>query len=400
MTTMQTRDRAAELNKRLNLTTMERAYRDGMNLSRWLEKEDPSSGYDDGLDAFERQLAVLDITTTSNPERGFYADRFEKFGDAGEAGRVLQIEWMARQYRRVSQFSRSVFSSDAAAPGSAMRPYVEAAQARASRMAPAIPLAELIAMRTQIDSNVYRAMYLNDDEKSYRMVRVGETAEIPGATLTEGERPIDLFKYGRKLKVSYEALRRTPIDTVAFYIARMAVQAEVDKVKTAIDVLVNGDGNAGTAAEVVAMTSLDSAATPGTLSLKAWLAFKMEFLNPYQLTHELAQQSVVLQQLLLNTGSANVPLLTLSGAASFGGFTPMNPALSDNVRYGITTDAPANKVIGLDARYALEQVTEIGGTIQETMRWITNQTQDLVFTEVEGYAVIDAKAAKILDIGS
>jgi hypothetical protein len=34
------------------------------------------------------------------------------------------------------------------------------------------------------------------------------------------------------------------------------------------------------------------------------------------------------------------------------------------------------------------------------MRWITNQTQDLVFTEVEGYAVIDNKAAKILDLAS
>jgi hypothetical protein len=57
-------------------------------------------------------------------------------------------------------------------------------------------------------------------------------------------------------------------------------------------------------------------------------------------------------------------------------------------------------VVGIDARYAIEQVSEIGGTVQESMRWITNQTQDLVFTEVEGYAVIDNKAAKILDLAS
>jgi hypothetical protein len=389
-------DRAKALGERLGFESVDRAYRSGMNFSRWLEKEDPSVEYDDGMDAFERQLALRGITTSTNSERGFYADRLDKFEEFGGAGRALMVEWMARQYRKVSS-GRSVLSSDSAIAGSAMSPYFDAAAARAAQMAPAIPLAELIAMQTQIDSNVYRALYLNDDEKEYRMVRVGETAEIPGAKLTEGERPIDLYKYGRKLSISYEALRRVPIDTVAFYIARMAMQAEVDKVKTVLAVIVNGDGNAGTAAQVIDMTDLDDAATPGKLTLKAWLAFKLKFRNPYALTHELAQEDAVLQQLLLDTGSANVPVLTLAGATKFGGFTPMNPALSDNVRYGITDDAPSKKIVSLDSRFAIEQVTEIGGTIQETMRWINNQTQDLVFTEVEGYAVIDGKAAKILD---
>jgi len=400
MTQIITRDRAKELHGRITLESMERAYREGMNFSRWLEKQDPSEGYNDGLDAFERQLAIAGITTASNPERGFYADQFSAFEDAGEAGRALQIEWMARQYRKIAHQTRSVLSSDSSTVGSAMRPYVDAAQARASQMAPAIPLAELIALHTQIDNNVYRALYLNDDETQYRMVRVGETAEIPGATLTQGERPIDLYKYGRKLKISYEALRRVPIDTVAFYIARMAIQAEVDRVSTVISVIASGDGNAGTAAQVINMTTLDPNATPGTLTLKAWLAFKMQFKNPYALTHELANEDVILQQLLLDTGSSNIPLFTITGQAGFGSLTPINPLLADNVRYGETEDAPALKIVALDRRYAIEQVSEIGGTLQESQRWITNQTQDLVFTEVEGYAVIDPKATKILDINA
>ena len=101
-----TRDRAQELGKRLGLESMERAYRAGMNLSRWLEEQDPSAEYTDGLDAFERQLALHGITTTTNRERGFYADRFEKFEEVGEAGRALQIEWMARQYRKVAGMTR------------------------------------------------------------------------------------------------------------------------------------------------------------------------------------------------------------------------------------------------------------------------------------------------------
>lgn len=399
------RQRAADLNKQITFDSMERAYKDGMNFSRWLEKQDPSSEYKDGMDAFERQLAVMDITTTSNPERGFYADRLEAFTSHGEAGRVLMIEWMARQYRKVSQASSRVLTSDSSTAGSMMKPFIDAAQARMSQMAPAIPLSELVATRSQIEGNVYRALYLESDSSKHRMVRVGELAEIPGVTVTEGEHTTTLYKYGRKVTSSYEALRRVPIDRVAHIIMMLAVQAEIDKVSTVIDVLVNGDGNSGTAAEVIDITALDSDAPyasgssgPRLLTLKAWLAFKLKFHNPYALTHELVREDVLLQQLLLNTGSANIPVLSLTGAANFGGFAPMNQTLAENVRYGITEDAPDNKILALDPRFAVEQVSEIGGTITESMNWITRQARDLVFTEVEGYNVIDSKAAKILDL--
>ena len=390
--------RAQDLHKNLGLRSMDEAYREGMNFSRWLEEQDPSEGYHDGLDAFERQLAIAGITTNTNAERGFYADEFRAFEDAGEQGHVLQIEWMARQYRKVAHATRSVLASDSATVGSAMRPYVDAAQARMHQLAPAIPLGELIAFRTQIDSNMYRALYLNDDETQYRMVRVGETAEIPGATLTQGERPVDLYKYGRRLDISYEAMRRVPIDTVAFYIARMAIQAEVDKVSTVLNVLVNGDGNEGTEAEIIRLGDLDPNATANRLTLQGWLAFKLKFRNPYQLTHELVQEGVALQQLLLDTGSANTRLAELSG--TFGGFEPMNDVFRDNVRFGVLDEAPSNQIVALDARFAVEQITEIGGTINESKKWIEKQVDTLVFTEVEGYAVVDSKAAKILDLSA
>lgn len=386
-----------ELSRSLSLATMERAYKDGVNLSRWLEENDPSDRYSDGLDAFERQLQIKGIRTNSNAERGFYASDFGAF-DEDDATRVLGIEWMARQYRKVRQQSRAVVSSDITAVGSAVRPYVDAAAVRMSMMQPAIPVSELIAYTTRIDSNAYRALYLNDDAGEYRMVRVGEAAEIPAASLTQGERTVELYKFGRRLDISYEALRRVPIDTVAHYIARMATQAEVDKVSQILNVIVNGDGNIGTAAEVVDLTTLDPAATANKLTLRAWLAFKLKFRNPYALTHELVREDVALQQLLMDTGSANVPLLTLNGAGAFGGFVPMNPTLADNVRYGILDEAPANAIVGIDSRFGIEQVTEIGGNITESRKWIERQVNVLTFTEVEGYAVTDAKAAKVLDL--
>lgn len=395
---------ARELHEQLNYQALDRAYKSGKNLSRWLEEQDPTSKYPEGsrqarMDAFERQLEVAGIITRSNPEKGFYADELRAFEEkGGEAGKVLMVEYLARQYRKVAQAGkRGILSSDANVVGSAMRPYVEAAQARMEQLAPAIPLNELIAFTTRIDNDTYRALYLHDDEQEYKMVRVGQAAEIPSAQLTQGEQTVDLFKFGRRLDVTYEALRRVPIDTVAFYIARMAVQAEVDKVKQVLDVIINGDGNDGTEAEVVALSELDSQAA-GKLTLRAWLAFKMLFRNPYQLTHELAQAPVILDQLLLDTGSSNTRLQELAG--TFGSLVPMNDAFRDDVRYGILDDAPENQIVAIDGRFAIEQITEIGGTINETKRWVENQTESLVFTEVEGYAVVDSKATRILDLAN
>ena len=407
-----------DINERLGPQSVARATAAGVTLSRWLEDEDPSHRYPDAsperrMTALQRQIDYMGIQTYDDPGAGLYAHELREFpGEDGtdDAGITLLSEWMANEYRAVSLASRaqragiqrSILTSDWGTVGSAMRPYVEAASVIENMQQPAIPLAELVATTTAIDDTVYRALYMNDmTPERYRMVRVGEAAEIPGTTLTAGSKAIDLYKYGRRLDVSYEVLRRVRIPVVAFFIARLAVQAEVDKVSTVINVLINGDGNTGTAATVIPLGGpggLDAAATVNTLTLKAWLGFKLEFDNPYSLTTELVRRDVLLQQMLLNTGSANIPLLMIQGTG-FGGFSPINNQLADNVRYGISAEAPANKILAFDRGSAIERVTEIGSVINETQRWIKNQTETMTFTEVEGYRVLDPKASKILDLG-
>jgi hypothetical protein len=55
------------------------AYANKMSLSAWLETQDPSEGYNDGLDAFGRLLMAADIRVNSMPEIGVYASKFEAF---------------------------------------------------------------------------------------------------------------------------------------------------------------------------------------------------------------------------------------------------------------------------------------------------------------------------------
>ena len=398
-----TKANPTEIFRQLGTGNLQKAAHDAaMPLSAYLERIDPSRPYKDNTTAFQRLLMEANIVTNNVLEEGYYCDEFGEFTRDANT-RALGLEWAIREFRKVSAQSsqqRAVYLSDDQVPGSISRPYFAAARARAAQIAPAIPISEVVAITTPIDSNVYKAFYLTDDATQARLVRVTETAEMPRAKLTGGERSINLYKYGRILEVSYETLRRMRINMVALHIARMAIQAEVDKVAAVMDVMINGDGNSGTSATSYNLTTLDAAAAAGTLSLKGWLAFKLKFANPYAITHILVQDAVGLQLQLLNVGSANIPLVAIAGASGFGGFTPINPELRDNVRLGITADAPALKIVGFDSRFGIERVVEVGADITETMRWITNQTNLLAMSEVEGYAVFDQRATKILDVNA
>jgi len=376
-------------------------YKQGLNLSRWLEINSPSES--GSLDAFERCLQQAGIVTRSDPAAGYYASPARMFFEGGPANRALYTEFFARKWRAVSYArptsQRAIYLSTDAEPGSWERPYVDAEQARWDfQLAPAIPLSELIAITTPIDGQDYRSFYMVYDAEQLRKFRVGESADIPIAKLTDRENTIRLKKYGRGLQASYEQIRRMRVDKLALQIGYMAVQSIVDKVAAALDIMVNGDGNALTTPTNYNLTTLDADATAGTLTPKGWIAFKLKFANPYMVTASLMQEAIALQLALL-TFSANSPFVSYNAGGMVQGLTPINP-VSNVTRYGWTSDAPANKIVGFDRRFAIEQVTEIGGVIDEMERFITNQTQIMTMTEVEGYAVMDANSTKILTVNA
>lgn len=372
--------------------------KDRPTLSRVLENISPS---EDGnkLDAFERLMQEAGIRTKSDPVAGYWASNAGDF--AREPGtRALLTEFFARTWRKTtfaSRQERAILLSGDSTVGSWDRPWADATSPRVDRrVEPAIPLSELVAVTTGINSDAYRSLYLTYDANQLRMFRVGESAEIPIATVNASEHTIRLKKYGRGLRASYEDLRRMRVDRLAWHIQMMAVQTEIDKVAAALTVLISGDGNANTAATEIEIATLDATATNDVLTLKAWLAFKMQFAQPYVMTTALMQSDVALQVALLNTGSANVPLISANLGNLGTGVTPIN-RFADNVRYGWTAEAPAGKIVGFDNRFALEYVTEIGSEISEMDRFITSQTHVMTMTEVNGFAILDSNATKVLD---
>lgn len=397
----QFRDNPVQVYKNIADEMEKRGVEEAPTVSQALEYASPS---DEGEPAaFNRLMREAGIVTRSDPEAGYWASKTEKFFKT-PAGRALYAEYFARNWRRVvfatPEQRATILSSDAPL-GSWSRPYAESRDSRWNQqIAPAIPLSEVVAMTTPVSGSVYRSSFLTYDAEQLRMFRVGESAEIPKATIAQSDHVIQLHKHGRALEISYEALSETRVDKLGRMIRMMAIQSEVDKVVAAIDVLVNGDGNTDTAAENFNLLTLDTAAVSGTVSLNGWLAFKMKFANPYMLTTALTREAVALNLMKLNTGSSNTPLVSIQAASGFGGFTAVNPGLRDNVALGWTADAPANIVLGFDARFALEHLVQIGGQISEMERFILNQTQVMTMTEISGFAVLDVNAAKKLTINA
>lgn len=391
--------RAADLLAQMGPDMYRRAYDRGVSLSAWLEAQDPSAEYKDGTDAFQRMLMCSNIRTTSIPEAGVWADEFDAFLKDDHT-RMLAPEWMARQWRMAttgrSPNTRAVYTSSDNVPGGALNPYFTGPPV-VTTIQSAIPLDQIVAMSMGIRSNIYRSFYLTDVTAQERLVRVSEAAEIPRVRLTGSDHTIRLYKYGRVMEISYEQLRRQQIDLMALHVAQLAAQTEADKVAAALDILVNGDGNTNTAATSYNLTALDAAATVGTVSLKAWMAFRMKFKAPYMMTTALTPDDVALGLQLLNTGSANIPLVNINANDHFGGFTPINPTLRDNVGLGWTTDAPADKVVAFDKRMALLYLTEIGSDISEIERWAARQVQAIAMSEVNGFSILNPVAVKVLN---
>lgn len=377
----------------------------GVRFGRYLEILNPSDK-NDGLDAFQRQLKEANIVVESDRYAGYWASDGKAFTDT-EAGRALFGEFYARNWQHVMNANRAqhdeiqqraiLLSSDSTI-GSWDRPYRDATGPRwRNRIAPPIPLSELIAVTTPITGEDYRSIYMTYDAAAVRMFRVGESANIPMTTLVSSQNTIRLRKYGRGLRASYEEMRRMKVDKLAWFIQWTALQAQIDKVAAIATVLVNGDGNANTGATEHNLLTLDPSASVDELSLLGWLSFRMQFSEAYTMTHALAKLPTAIQILTLNTGNANVPLANYPLGGMGTGVTVINHT-GDNVRLGITSEAPTDKIIGFDASMAIEHITEIGSTISETERFIENQTQVITFTEVEAFCILDPAAVRILDL--
>lgn len=393
-----------------------KAFENGMSISRYLEHLDPSVDYptrNDGtrLDAFGRQLEQFELSTYTDPARGMYASRVIDFQKA--KARVLFMEYCQRRWRearygrpanpasggttRQLPNGRTVYTSADEGIGTIWRPYFDAATERSSQIESPIQLSSIIAVETPIEGTTYRAAYLEEPSAAdLRMYRVAELAEIPLTKISGAQHEVRAYKYGIGYEISYEQIRAQRVDKIGFWIQRAAVQGDVDKVEHALDVAVNGDGNAN-AATAYDLSDLDPSATIGTLSVRGWMAFKAKMMNAYNIDTVFAREADWLDINMLQMPNSN---WWFRDVPNVGMFRNINRNVDTTVGVGLTTSVPVDKLVALDTRFALEHFFEIGANIRESEKFIRNQSEIVVMTETEGFAVLDQKATRVLNVNA
>ncbi|MEM7737457.1 MAG: hypothetical protein AAF267_16880, partial [Deinococcota bacterium] len=174
-------------------------------------------------------------------------------------------------------------------------------------------------------------------------------------------------------------LRRTRINKYLRTLEGIRRKYELVKINRAITVALNGDGNSNPALNVDAagtawsFSDFDNLIAEGNdydITPTVFIADKAEMLNIVAMRYPQANLQLTPQQVAMFEGRG---YRTPNGDAIM--FAPSGSVLSGS-----------RKLLGWVPQLGLERVIEEGSIIQEATRYIEDQTQAIVISEVESYA--------------
>ena len=327
--------------------------RSGQSFAKTLEELDPSEHYRgtplEGLDAFQRQLKRFDIKV-----KGAGSDMVEKFFHTTESS-VLFPEFVSRVVRQGLE------------EGSI--------------------LPDLVATVTHFDGMDYRSITSVPTEEDKKLRRVEEGAAIPETVIRAQENRVRLHKRGRMLVASYEAIRFQRLDLFSVTLRQIGAYIGRMHLADAVGVLTNGDGN-GNAAVVYKVGTSPISGSAGTLSYEAMVDFWSQF-DPYTMNTLLVGSDMMLAMLKMQEFQNPLTGLNFQGTGTLT--TPLGAKL---LRSSVV---PAGTLIGLDNRYALEQISS-SDILVEYDKLIDRQLERAAITSISGFAKLSTDASKVLKV--
>ena len=337
-----------------NLRLEKGMYRqEGMNFTQVLESLDPSENYRgtalEGTDAFQRQLKRFGIRV-----KGAGSSTVEKFFRTMDSA-VLFPEYIARTVRQGME---------------------------ENDILPAIT-----ATTTVIDSLDYRSIYSVPSDEDKALQNVEEGGEIPTTEVTTKDHLVSLTKRGRMLVASYEALRFQKLDLFSVMLRQIGAYIQQMQIQDAVDVLINGDGNDNAAVQYTVGTTPISGAK-GSLGYDQLVEFWGQF-DPYTMNTILCSTGTMTRMLKIPELQNPMTGLNFQGTSKLT--TPLGAQLH---RTGAVADGV---IIGLDNRYALEQV-RAGDVLVEYDKLIDRQLERAAITSISGFGKICDGAACVLNV--
>ena len=337
-----------------NLRLEKGMYRqEGMNFTQVLERMDPSENYRgtalEGTDAFQRQLKRFGIRA-----KGAGSSPVEKFFRTMDSA-VLFPEYIARTVRQGME------ENDI--------------------------LPSIVATTTVIDAMDYRSIYSAMGDADQELKDVAEGAAIPTTEIKTKEHLVNLKKRGRMLVASYEAIRFQKLDLFSVMLRQIGAYMQKQLLKDAVNVIIDGDGNEN-AAIAYSVGSSPISGTSGKLEYNQLVEFWAQF-DPYTMNTLLCSTPTMTAMLKIPELQNPLTGLNFQGTGKLS--TPLGAQLC---RSSVVDD---NVIIGLDNRYALEQV-RAGDVMVEFDKIIDRQLERAAISTISGFAKICDGASCVLNV--
>lgn len=206
-------------------------------------------------------------------------------------------------------------------------------------------------------------------------------------TLTTSEKQVRVPTYSMGIEWSEQATRYLNLDFISLSIARQVAVERNERANANVYAMLAGDADVGQAAlstisgKVVTAQSFDAAiTTAGALTQTAWMKWLYTNGTKRRITHVVTNISgaIAIQN---RTGR---PVITGDNGTSVRINTNesvMNPSWGDEVQVFITNDAnwPANTIMGLDSRYAIQRVTSSGASFDAIENFALSRSSAMRF---------------------
>jgi hypothetical protein len=226
-------------------------------------------------------------------------------------------------------------------------------------------LNQLLAGSSIVQSNRYTPFFVDTSDTSALSLRpVGEGADIPALTVTEQKHSINVRDYGLSLKTSYKALRHRSTAQFKVLLWYIGFRLQTDNAAAVIQ-----------------------SGTSGTLDYDDLISLWAEF-TPFEMNHIICHIDTLKTILTLN--EFKDPLAGYRFGRTGELFTPLGATL---VR---CDDVAADQAIGLDARFAVEEVIS-QPLMVEFDKIIEQKFEEAVISESVTYAKVLKEASVILD---
>lgn len=246
---------------------------------------------------------------------------------------------------------------------------------------------QMIAIDESISGERYEHPVLNFSRpEAARSMGISQLAQPPSMlSITVSDKAYKIPTFSLGMEISDQALKITSVDLVALALARQAAVERNERAQGYVLALLNGDADngEGTLASLGlsrTTTSLDSAATGGVVTHKAWMKWLMVNGTKRTLTHIVTDFDTA-YKIETRTGKPSISNDDSQTSRIDTQFRLMNPTWAANPSIFLTQDAswPASTIMGLDKNWAVRRVRNMSADYQAIESYVLRRSQAMRF---------------------